>query len=50
MRASLYCAGMTGDPVLEKVKDDLRHPEWVRVAADWWLREGPAIHEHPPIV
>ena len=50
VRASLYCAGMTGDPVLGKVKDDLRHPEWVRVAADWWLREGPAIHEHPPIV
>ncbi len=50
VRASVYCAGMTGNPVLALVKDDPRHPEWVRLAAGWWLREGPAIHEQPPIV
>lgn len=49
LRASLYYAGMTGDRLLEEVQHDHRHPEWVRVAASWWLHEGPAIHEHPPI-
>lgn len=50
VRASVYFAGMTGDPVLKMVQDDQRHPEWVRLAAEWWWREGPAIHEHPPIL
>jgi hypothetical protein len=50
VRASIYNAGMTGDPVLKQVRDDLRHPEWARMAAAWWLREGPGIHEQPPIV
>jgi hypothetical protein len=49
-RAALYNAGMTGDPVLEKLKDDPRQEDWVRVAARWWLREGPAIHEQPPLL
>lgn len=49
-RAALYNAGMTGDPVLEKLQDDPHHEEWVRVAARWWLREGPAIHEQPPLL
>lgn len=45
VRAALYCAGMTADPVLHQVRDDADMPEWVRRAASWWLREGPACHE-----
>lgn len=45
MRAALYCAGMTGDPVLDLVAVDPRHEEWVRRAARWWRDQGPGIHE-----
>jgi hypothetical protein len=50
LRAAVYCAGMTGDPVLKQLQVDESQPEWVRIAAGWWLREGPAIHEQPLIL
>ena len=50
LRAAVYYAGMTGDPVLEQLVDDPGQEPWVRSAARWWLREGPAIHEQPPLV
>jgi hypothetical protein len=49
VRGAIYYAGMVGDPVLAQVQDEERQPEWVRVAARWWLREGPAIHEPSPV-
>lgn len=45
VRSALYCAGMTGDPALDDVAGDDAAPPWVRRTADWWSREGPAIHE-----
>ena len=50
LRAAVYYAGMTRDPVLEQLKDDPAQEPWVRSAARWWLREGPAIHEQPPLL
>jgi hypothetical protein len=50
-RAAVYYAGMTGDDaVLEQLRDDPRTEPWVRTAAGWWLREGPGIHEQPPLL
>lgn len=50
LRSAVYYAGMTADPALERLKDDPTQEEWVRTAARWWLREGPAIHEQPPLL
>jgi len=50
VRAAVYYAGMTGDAVLEQLAHDPRQEPWVRTAAGWWLREGPAIHEQPPLL
>lgn len=47
-RAALYCAGMTGDPLLAEAADDLRLADWKRRAARWWLKQDGAIHEPPP--
>ncbi|HSE09374.1 MAG TPA: hypothetical protein VLB29_11975 [Nocardioidaceae bacterium] len=50
LRVAVYNAGMTGHPVLARLADDPRQEDWVRVAARWWLREGPAIHEPAPLL
>jgi hypothetical protein len=49
LRASIYCAGMTGDPILAAVEADDRQPQWVRASAGWWRQHGPGIHESPPL-
>lgn len=50
LRSSIYYAGMVGDATLKGLAEDSGAPEWARAAARWWLREGPAIHEQPPVV
>lgn len=42
-RAALYALGMGGSPALTKFES--HDDEFVRRAAEWWSRTGPAIHE-----
>lgn len=42
-RAALYVLGAKGAPALQTLRE--HDSEHVRVAAQWWLAAGPAIHE-----
>lgn len=44
-RTALYCAGMTGRPVLAELEREDSLPRWRRDAAHWWWTHGPAIRE-----
>ncbi|MGH3368477.1 MAG: hypothetical protein ACRDPR_00600, partial [Nocardioidaceae bacterium] len=42
-RAKLYALGMTGSPSLSGIARSRHSPQWQRVAAQWWLAQGPAV-------
>jgi hypothetical protein len=44
-RAKMYALGMTASPALETIVRSGQAPEWQRVAAGWWLSQGPAVGE-----
>jgi hypothetical protein len=44
-RAKMYALGMTGSPALETIIRSSHAPEWQRVAARWWVSQGPAVRE-----
>ena len=47
-RRALYAAGLTTDPWLATLTQDLHRPLDVRRAADWWLRQGGRISDTSP--
>ena len=42
-RSKMYALGMSGSPALESIARSPNAPEWQRIAAGWWLTQGPAV-------
>lgn len=43
--SATYCAGMTGDPALRRALEWPDLAQERRVAAQWWVDHGPAVHD-----